>query len=234
MTAPVEGASSLVETLKLLLLRSGAEWVLWLLFALSVASIAVAVERLAFLRRKGEDVRGLAGMLDAHLRAGRREAALAELSGLGSVAATVASAGLRLAERGPEAAAKAMEGALALERKGLEARLAYLGTLGNNAPFVGLLGTVIGVVLAFDALGQVGGAQAGAAASAAVMSAIAEALVATAVGIAVALPAVAAYNYFQRRIAGILSEAEVLSCLVVAYLTDAGAPGARPAPGEDR
>src|SRR5690606_27978756 len=101
----------------------------------------------------------------------------------------------------------------ALERDGLERRLGFLGTLGNNAPFIGLFGTVIGVIQAFDALEQ-GAAQA---ASSGVMAAIAEALVATAVGIAVALPAVAAYNYLQQRVASILSGVEVLSNLVLAY-----------------
>ena len=115
-----------------------------------------------------------------------------------------------------------MQSAMAAERKALEARLAYLGTLGNNAPCVGLLGTVIGVILAFEQLGQATGAAGGGAASqvasAAVMAAIAEALVATAVGIGVALPAVAAYNYLQRRIAAMLDDAETLSNLVLAYL----------------
>ena len=99
----------------------------------------------------------------------------------------------------------------------LEARLAYLGTLGNNAPFIGLFGTVIGVILAFNELGK---AQTGAgqAASQLVMGSIAEALVATAVGIAVALPAVAAYNYFQRWMATLLADADALSNLVLAYL----------------
>ena len=49
-----------------------------------------------------------------------------------------------------------MKGAAALERMKLERRLAYLGTLGNNAPFIGLFGTVIGVVQAFEELGQQG------------------------------------------------------------------------------
>ena len=81
---------------------------------------------------------------------------------------------------------------------------------------------VIGVILAFEQLGQATGAAGGGAASqvasAAVMAAIAEALVATAVGIGVALPAVAAYNYLQRRIAAMLDDAETLSNLVLAYL----------------
>jgi biopolymer transport protein ExbB len=196
--------------------------VLWLLFALSAGSLAIALERWLFIRSKDDDVRALAAELDAHLSNGSIAAALEALRPLRSVGAAVARAGLRLAPRGHASAEKGMQSATSAERKFLEARLAYLGTLGNNAPFVGLFGTVIGVILAFEELGQAAGtAGTGAAsqvASAAVMSAIAEALVATAVGIGVALPAVAAYNYFQRRIATLLDDAETLSALVLAHL----------------
>ncbi|HTU58718.1 MAG TPA: MotA/TolQ/ExbB proton channel family protein, partial [Polyangiales bacterium] len=131
-------------------------------------------------------------------------------------------AGLRLSERGPAAVDKAMQSRTALEREELDRRLAFLGTLGNNAPFIGLFGTVIGVIQAFEELGHSAAGHAGGSgqvASGAVMSAIAEALVATAVGLAVALPAVAAYNYFQRRVEGLLAGAEVLSNLVLAFLS---------------
>jgi biopolymer transport protein ExbB len=219
-----------VETIKDLFVRSGASWVLWLLFALSAGSLAIALERWLFFRSKDDDVRALAAELDVHLSSGSIAAGLETLRSLRTVGAAVARAGLRLAPRGPAAAEKGMQSATSAERKALEARLAYLGTLGNNAPFVGLFGTVIGVILAFEQLGQAtGSAGTGAAsqvASAAVMAAIAEALVATAVGIGVALPAVAAYNYFQRRIATMLDDAETLSTLVLAYLmsnTGAGA-----------
>jgi len=211
-----------VETIKELFVHSGASWVLWLLFALSAGSLAIVLERWLFFRSKDDDVRALAAELDAHLSNGSVAQAFEALRPLRSVGAAVARAGLRLAPRGPAAAEKGMQSATSAERKSLEARLAYLGTLGNNAPFIGLLGTVIGVILAFEQLGQATGtAGTGAAsqvASAAVMAAIAEALVATAVGIGVALPAVAAYNYFQRRIATILDDAETLSALVLAYL----------------
>jgi biopolymer transport protein ExbB len=211
-----------VETIKELFVHAGASWVLWLLFALSAGSLGIALERWLFLRSKDDDVRALAAELDAHLSNGSATRALEALRSLRSVGAAVARAGLRLAPRGPAAAEKGMQSATAAERKALEVRLAYLGTLGNNAPFIGLFGTVIGVILAFDQLGRATGtAGTGAAsqvASAGVMSAIAEALVATAVGIGVALPAVAAYNYFQRRIATMLDDAETLSALVLAYL----------------
>ncbi|WP_437913194.1 MotA/TolQ/ExbB proton channel family protein [Sorangium sp. So ce302] len=225
-----------VVAVKNLLVQSGASWVLWLLFALSAGSIAIAIERWLYFRSKDDDVRALAAELDAHLANGSVAAALDALRPMRSVGAIVARAGLRLAQRGSAAADKGMQSAMAAERKALEARLAYLGTLGNNAPFVGLFGTVIGVILAFEQLGQATGAAGGGAASqvasAAVMAAIAEALVATAVGIGVALPAVAAYNYLQRRIAAMLDDAETLSNLVLAYLAtgEAAYPSSRVEP----
>ena len=207
---------STVEAIKNFFLHTGAAWVLWLLFALSFMSIAVVIERVLVFRSKGADLKRLADKLDRHLAAGDLDGAREALRDETAVCARVADAGLRLAQRGPQTAEKGMLSALAVERSQLEARLAYLGTLGNNAPFVGLFGTVIGVILAFNELGK---AQAGgAAASQAVMGSIAEALVATAVGIAVALPAVAAYNYFQRRISILLADSEALSSLVLAYL----------------
>jgi biopolymer transport protein ExbB/TolQ len=97
-----------------------------------------------------------------------------------------------------------------------------LGTIGNNAPFIGLLGTVIGVVGAFDALGKPAADAAEAAASALaperVMSTIAEALVATAVGLVVAIPAVAIFNYFQGRVTRVVADAETLGHVLLSHL----------------
>jgi biopolymer transport protein ExbB len=199
--------------------------VLYILFAASLASLVLIVERWAFYRTVDADLRSLAEQLDARLSRGDFDGAVAELSQSRSVAAAVAAAGLRLAPRGTHAADKAMQSAVALQRARLDRWLAYLGTLGNNAPFVGLLGTVIGVVEAFAALGQQKGGLGVAANSAGLMASIGEALVATAVGILVALPAVAAYNYFQRRVASLLQGTEVLTNLVLAYLSDGTAPG---------
>jgi biopolymer transport protein ExbB len=221
-----------VGTVKQLLLQSGAAWVLWLLGGLSLVSVAIAVERWLFYRRRDGDPEGLARRLGPQLAAREYHLALEELDRSRSVAAAIAAAGLRLADRGPAAADKAMQSAAALERRRLERWLAYLGTLGNNAPFIGLFGTVIGVIAAFDELGRASpGAAPGAAAqvaSQAVMASIAEALVATAVGILVALPAVAAFNYFQRRIAAMLAGSDVLLNLVLAYLADGADAGTGP------
>jgi len=132
----------------------------------------------------------------------------------------VVLAGLDEADAGATAAEQAMTGELALQRQRLERRLAYLGTLGNNAPFVGLFGTVIGIIESFDRLGQATHAPGPAeSASASVMSGIAEALVATAIGLAVAIPAVVAFNYFQRVIKARVAGTEALSAVLLAHLS---------------
>lgn len=215
-----------IETIQQVLLRSGTSWILWSLGGLSLASLALIVERWLFYRARECDLPALARMVGGHLASGDRAAATVALRRSRSLAGDIAAAGLELGDRGAAAADKAMQSAAALQRIALERSLAYLGTLGNNAPFIGLFGTVVGVIGAFQALGHGETGPAGATtqvASQVVMASIAEALVATAVGILVALPAVAAFNYFQRRVASLLSATEGLTNLVLAYLLDTGA-----------
>ena len=214
------------------LLRSGTAWILWTLAALSVITVGIIVERWLFLRARDCEPRTLARNIRPHLIRRNFAAAAAELSKTRSVAAAVAAAGLQLAALGPAAVEKSMQSAVAIERGVLERWLTYLATVGNNAPFIGLFGTVIGIIGAFQELGHGAGSQVAGAgsvgqlASQAVMSSIAEALVATAAGILVALPAVAAFNYFQRRIASLLLATDALANLVIAYVAGAPVPEA--------
>ena len=101
-----------------------------------------------------------------------------------------------------------------MRRKSFEAGLLFLGTLGNNAPFIGLFGTVLGIVTAFRELR----AAARRRAMGNVMGGIAEALVATAVGILVALPAVIAYNVFQKKGPDIEENAAALGNVLLASM----------------
>ncbi|HEY5089053.1 MAG TPA: MotA/TolQ/ExbB proton channel family protein, partial [Polyangia bacterium] len=94
-----------------------------------------------------------------------------------------------------------------------ESRLAFLATLGNNAPFIGLFGTVLGIVTAFRELGNNSMGAMGN-----VMGGIAEALIATAVGILVALPAVIFYNVYQKKGADIEEQAAALGNVVSASM----------------
>ena len=211
---------SVVEHLKHVLLDLHAAWVMWLLMGLSVVSVVLMVERALFFRSISDDLRGLSDTLDRLLREGRYADAVQRLSRSPSPEAAAVLAGLRHADLGPLSAEKAIAGALALERMRLERGLAFLGTLGNNAPFIGLLGTVIGIIESFEVLGSAtaGLSSGGPLAPQAVMSHIAEALVATGVGLFVAIPAVAAYNYFQRRIASTLANSDALTNVLLAHL----------------
>jgi biopolymer transport protein ExbB len=101
----------------------------------------------------------------------------------------------------------------------LTRHLTAIATVGANAPYVGLLGTVLGIITTFRQLEQ-GGTMGTAEYSKAVMGGIYEALVATAVGLLVAIPAVIAYNYFQRLVKLLLGEADGLTNMVQALLTD--------------
>jgi biopolymer transport protein ExbB len=218
---------NLVEWLQRLMTNFGAGWVMWLLVVLSVMSVAVMLERGWFYWSLRDDIAKLAAELRAQLREGDLDTARRRLEASPSAEAAVVVAGLMEADRGPKAAEEAMQGAAALQRMKLERRLAFLGTLGNNAPFIGLFGTVIGVVKAFESLGrQEAVAAATTMAPQAVMAAIAEALVATAVGLAVAIPAVVMYNLFQRQSKSILANTEALSRVLLAHLVAVNGPSA--------
>ncbi len=213
---------NLVEHAKRLMTNFGASWVMWLLLMLSVVSVAIMLERGWFFYSLRDDLGALARSFGDYLRRGEVTEARRLLENSPSAEAAVVVAGLVESEHGAAAAEEAMAGAAALQRMKLEKRLVFLGTLGNNAPFVGLLGTVIGIVQAFDELGKAAKSQATQTASTiapqAVMTSIAEALVATAIGLVVAIPAVAAYNTFQRLTKSTLANTEVLSRILMAHL----------------
>ncbi|HYP88923.1 MAG TPA: MotA/TolQ/ExbB proton channel family protein [Polyangiaceae bacterium] len=209
---------NIVERSKLILLEVGASPILYLMLALSVVSVAIMVERALFFFRIREDLERLASELGRALEVGDVGAAQQLVASSATAESAIVAAGLSRIEHGPAAVEEAMSGASAVQRLRLERRLGFLGTLGSNAPFVGLLGTVIGIVQAFEQLQVAGAANGSGGAMNGVMGAIAEALVATAIGLVVAIPAVAAFNAFQRRIKRTLGNAEALRHVVLSYV----------------
>ena len=202
----------LVQTLSRVALL-GSTWVLYGLLLLSVLSVGLAVERWWFFAKSRRAAAGLRHHLLGHLRLGELTEADAVLQRDASLEASALRAALQRRSEGPDAVLVALDGELAVLRPRLEQGLTLLGTIGNNAPFLGLFGTVIGVIEAFHHLGAGTDAAMGK-----VMAGIAEALVATAVGIFVALPAVAAYNGLQKRIADVEGEVQALGKLFAALL----------------
>lgn len=198
-----------------LMLRAGSRWVLWVLLALSLAAIAIVFERIWFYMQERAPRERIAAALKALADKGPADA-LAKLTGARSMEAAVARACLANAEQGAASVEEHKAAALEEERLRYEKRIAFLGTLGNNAPFVGLFGTVLGIIRAFHDLASssVQGTQA-------VMSGIAEALVATGVGLLVALPAVATYNAFIRRVETSVASSEATAHQILAYLKKA-------------
>jgi biopolymer transport protein ExbB/TolQ len=195
-----------------LMLRAGSSWILYLLLGLSLVAVTIMLDRIWFYLQERPPREQLAAAV-AELGKGGAAAALAKLTDARSMEAAVARACLRHADDGVAAVEERKAGAIEQERTRYERRLAFLGTLGNNAPFIGLFGTVLGIIRAFHDLAgnSLQGTQA-------VMSGIAEALVATGVGLLVALPAVAAYNIFTRQVERATSASEVLAHEILALL----------------
>ena len=194
----------------------GAEWVLWLLIVLSAASVAVMADRWLFYWRTREGIENLEPALRQALKDGSLAAAR-ELVVADTFVRNVLRVGLEHVSRGgmdTEAVEQAMIGAIAKERARYDSRLTVLATIGNNAPFIGLFGTVIGIIMAFNQLGL---ATADQNAAQVVMGAISEALVATGVGIFVAIPAVAAYNWAKAHVGVRAKHAASLMGMLLAH-----------------
>jgi biopolymer transport protein ExbB len=192
--------------------RAGAEWVMYALAALSVASVGVILERALFFWRHG---RSRADVLVALLASGRLEYARALVKGRDGLEAEVVRAALQAAPDGPASVAELVAATIRRERAAYERGLGFLGTLGSNAPFLGLFGTVVGIIKAFADLGVGAARTAGATA---VMAGLSEALVATAVGIFVAIPAVVAFNSFGRKLRTVTTRAEALGHALASHL----------------
>jgi biopolymer transport protein ExbB len=199
------------------LTQFGASWVMWTLVVLSIIGVAIALDRaVAFLLAR-DDLERLELDLVQLMRTGDLEGARQRVDRSRAYEAALVRAGLADEPRDDDAAEQRMLAAATKVKLLMERRLAFLGTLGSNAPFLGLLGTVVGIVRAFHALDASNGKV-----SAGLMAEVGEALVATAIGILVALPAVAAFNTFQRLIKVRLARAEALGRTVLAAFRPVG------------
>jgi len=195
-----------------LMLRVGSRWVLWLMLALSLFAIAVMLERIWFYIQERNPQAKIDRAI-AKLRKEGAKAALTELTGTRSMQAAVARICLEYAGDGAGSVEEHVAAAVETERLRYERGLAFLGTLGSNAPFIGLFGTVLGIIRAFHDL-----ASNTAAGASVVMAGIAEALVATAVGLLVALPAVAFYNAFARHVEASAAAAAGVGHAILAFI----------------
>jgi biopolymer transport protein ExbB/TolQ len=194
----------------------GAEWVNWLLVVLSFVGVAITADRVLLYTRTRERFAALQAGVQDSLRRHDLGAALALVQG-DSLIRNVLRSGLGALQRGvrdAKAVEEDMLAQLAAERSRYDARVAWLTTIANIAPLVGLLGTIIGIVGAFYGLGKAGTTQS--AGNPQVMTSIAEALASTAIGIFVAVPGVVTYNILRAHMSVRLRQAESLMREVLA------------------
>jgi biopolymer transport protein ExbB/TolQ len=194
-----------------------SEWVLWLLLGLSLLSVAVMVERWFFYRRRKLDFDAVKGEFSKLLDKGDFDAAAKLLAKYDCLETNVTLAGLRGYDKGPESVEELIAGALSRGKTEYERRLSILATLASNSPFIGLFGTVLGIIRSFKEMSKdLANASAG------VMAGIAEALIATAVGLLVAIPAVVAYNVFKGMVKEAVTNTDGLTRVLMAELKSAG------------
>lgn len=189
----------------------GARLILVLLAGLSLWSVAIMVDRRRFFSQLEQE--GAFDEIMVALREGDWEGLRRLLKDRKGVRASTLKVALEVGDAQPDQVERAVKSYLSGERVSMERGMTVLATLGSNAPFIGLLGTVLGIINAFGALAESQNN------TTAVMAGISEALIATAVGLFVAIPAVISYNIFSRKMRLILVDCESLRDL---YLSRKG------------
>jgi len=187
------------------------EAILALLVVLEVAILAIFVWRLRSLSRANGDPTKWLKSLTQDMK--QSDLSVINLDGEDTYTVSGRTVKTALDNWGlaPEALEKVFEAQESIEKRGLEQGLSFLGTVGANAPFLGLTGTVTGILVAFDRFAASGGQG-----STEVMVAISQALVATALGLLVAIPAVVFYNILRSRSKMILEQSREVQALILA------------------
>jgi biopolymer transport protein ExbB len=190
----------------------GVEIGLYVVLVLAgLAGLVVFWARLQTIRKAKGDPGLWMGLLVQDLDSGVLPTEMPAVVETDTLPGRVVHAGVKNAGLSPEALEKVFEVQESAEKRALERGVSYLGTLGANAPFVGLTGTVLGILIAFNEFAQSGGQG-----SSAVMVAIARSLVATTMGLLVAIPAVIAFNVLKSQIKETLEKGREIRGLILA------------------
>lgn len=204
-----EAANTMAEAGKFHL---GEDPTIWILIVLFILAVAVTIDRVIVLQKNRGNNAKLVEILTENLtgREANVESVIGQVSqsefGMEGRVAAVALRGWKTGDHAIEEFASAAQIA---EKRNLEKRLVVLSTLGNNTPFIGLLGTVLGIMKAFRDLALMGDAG-----PAVVMKGISEALIATAMGLAVAIPCVIAFNALSKIVKDKLSCSEEITAMI--------------------
>ncbi|MBF0532511.1 MAG: MotA/TolQ/ExbB proton channel family protein [Candidatus Omnitrophica bacterium] len=176
-----------------------------ILIGCSVLSIGIIIERVIFYKALSKIKRPVfMAQLNRELSAGNIPRAVELCKRTDTPFANVVGAGLNLFGHNETVISNAMEREVTIEVIRLEQRTGIIGTIGSTAVYIGLFGTVLGIIRAFRDI-----ATSGSGGINVVINGIAEALICTAAGLCVAVPAVIAFNYVTRRVDGFITDMEL-------------------------
>jgi biopolymer transport protein ExbB len=196
--------------------------VLWTLAALSVVSFAIILERFFFLRKITRESQAVLSKVERALQDNKLEEVKEIARDTDGVLGKAAGHAIKHIEQaGVEGLEEVFNSYSITVRPHMEKFLSFLGTIGSNAPYIGLLGTVLGIMKAFHDMTTAGN-EAG---QKVVMAGISVALVATAAGLAVAIPSVVFYNYYNKKVQTVLDALAGLRELSLAYAKKLGIKG---------
>ncbi len=186
--------------------------VLSVLLLCSVISISVILERFVYFRKRKVNVPDFSQKVEKVILSGKDSAQ--QCAQFGEPLSTIAQTALAHVNRPKEAMSLAVDRAVRMQINDMEQFVPFLGSIAGAAPFIGLLGTVLGIIRAFKTLSISGGGG-----PQVVTGGIAEALVATAVGLLVAIPALLAYNYYSTKIRRLTENMEICADQILEILT---------------
>ena len=182
-------------------------FIMYFLIFCSILSITVIIERLVYYWKKSRMEREVfMELIHPELEKGDVQKVLMLCKGMQTPFSAVIYAGLSNRDKSEKEIANAMEREMIKEVHLLERYTDIAGTLGSTAVYIGLLGTVWGIIRAFEDIARTGSGGINV-----VIRGISEALVCTAGGLIVAVPAVIAYNYFVKRINSFVTDMELSS-----------------------
>lgn len=193
----------------------GGGWMMWPLLACAVIGAIVIVWKLIDLTAKGARTRRVLRDVDALVAEGRIADAVETADASNTPAGRILSEGLRRADEGTERVIKSIENAGLIEMAKLERGLVVLATVSTVAPLLGFLGTVVGMIQAFQAIELAGEVEA-----TTVAAGIKVALITTAAGLVIAIPVSIAHNYFVSRIDRLVIDMEESAQRTIDHLHD--------------
>ena len=191
-------------------------FILAVLLLCSLVCLTLIVERWFYFRRISVNSEKIMAKIRTNVIAGKLDAAVDQLGETeGNPMLSLIHLAMKNSHLAKEQLSEILRAFGLRQRMMFERSLGVLGTLGNTAPFIGLLGTVMGIIQAFRDLA---GPQAQANGASAVATGIAEALIATAAGLFVAIPAVVFYNFYLKKVNFLFIPTDAVSSYILVQL----------------